>query len=275
MKKKFFQIQKELLNLSLELERNKYSINQFADKIITWNPFDDSKTAPFFSKSWMFGIEDGFDVVIGNPPYIKEPTNRNAFDGLRDSPYYQGKMDLWYFFFACRFLDNLKPNTGILTFIATNNWVTNAGASRFRNKLASEAQILQMVDFTNYKIFESAAIQTMIMVFKQSPQLSEYTFDYRKIMDTEITIDDVIEILNRVESKKFQYLNPDFNRSYFEDKTFVFSNDNDSQILKSILENGKFFIDGEKELMSGIDVLQDAVNKQSQKVIPGADPQSW
>lgn len=77
--------------LSNDLQRNKYSINQFADKIILWNPFDDSKTAPFFSKSWMFGIEDGFDVVIGNPPYIKESTNRNAFDGLRDSPYYQGK----------------------------------------------------------------------------------------------------------------------------------------------------------------------------------------
>ncbi len=266
LKKKFVQIQKELLYQSNELARNKYSINQFADKIITWNPFDDSKTAPFFSKSWMFGVEDGFDIVIGNPPYIKESTNRNAFDGLRDSPYYQGKMDLWYFF-ACMFLDNLKPNTGILTFIATNNWVTNAGASKFRNKIVNDSQVLQLVDFTNYKIFESADIQTMIMLFKQTSQLAEYEFDYRKITDTQITIDDVIEILNRGENKKFQYLNPDFNRSYFSDKTFVFSNENDSSILKSILDNGEFFIDGDTELMSGIDVLQDAVNKQSQKTL--------
>lgn len=122
-------------------------------------------------------------------------------------------------------------------------------------KIAKDAQVLQMVDFTNYKIFESADIQTMIMVFRKSPQLSEYTFDYRKIIDTQITIDDVIEILNHVDGKKFQYLNPDFSRVYFEDKTFVFSNDNDSQILKTILENGTFFIDGDKELMSGIDVL--------------------
>ena len=264
LKKKFVQIQKELLYQSNELAKSNYSINQFADKIITWNPFDDSKIAPFFSKSWMFGVEDGFDVVIGNPPYIKEPTNRNAFDGLRDSPYYQGKMDLWYFF-ACRFLDNLKRNTGVLTFIATNNWVTNAGASKFRNKIVNDAQLMQLVDFTNYKIFESADIQTMIMLFKQTSQLPEYEFDYRKITDTQITIDDVIEILNRGENKKFQYLNPDFNRSYFSDKTFVFSNENDSLILNSILNEGEFFINGDTELMSGIDVLQDAVNKQSQK----------
>lgn len=91
-------------------------------------------------------------------------------------------MDLWYFF-ACRFLDNLKPNTGILTFIATNNWVTNAGASKFRSKIAKDAQVLQMVDFTNYKIFESADIQTMIMVFRKSPQLSEYTFDCIEVLN--------------------------------------------------------------------------------------------
>ena len=79
---------------------------------------------------WMFGktLADGFDIVIGNPPYIKEYTDRSVFDGLRQSAYYQGKMDIWYLF-ACDALDRLKTSTGLLCFIATNNWVTNAGAS--------------------------------------------------------------------------------------------------------------------------------------------------
>ena len=47
----------------------------------------------------------GFDIVIGNPPYIKEYTNKDTFDGFREnSPYYVGKMDLWYGF-ACHGLD--------------------------------------------------------------------------------------------------------------------------------------------------------------------------
>lgn len=45
-----------------------------------------------FSKVFQAG---GFDLVIGNPPYVKEYTNRAAFDHARSSPYYQGKMDLW------------------------------------------------------------------------------------------------------------------------------------------------------------------------------------
>lgn len=84
----------------------------------------------------------GFDIVIGNPPYIKEYENRDAFNGFREmSPYYMGKMDLWYGF-ACSSIDILKPY-GVLCFIATNNWVTNAGALLLRNKIIEDTQILQ------------------------------------------------------------------------------------------------------------------------------------
>jgi adenine-specific DNA-methyltransferase len=114
----------------------------------------------------MFGVVEGFDIVIGNPPYIKEYTNRKAFDGLRDSPYYQGKMDIWYFF-ACKGIDFLKDK-GILTFIAQNNWVTNYGASKMRNKVVEECKILQLLDFGSYFIFGSSDIQTMIMIFQKN-----------------------------------------------------------------------------------------------------------
>lgn len=50
----------------------------------------------YFSE--VFHEKKGFDIVIGNPPYVKEDTNKNAFDGLRNTECYQGKMDLWYLF---------------------------------------------------------------------------------------------------------------------------------------------------------------------------------
>src|SRR3989338_6616083 len=67
--------------------------------------------------------QGGFDVIIGNPPYIKEFVHKDAFDGLHDSPYYQGKMDLWTLF-ACVAIDLLKDG-GHFAFIAPNNWLTN------------------------------------------------------------------------------------------------------------------------------------------------------
>jgi len=100
------------------------------------------------------GNNPGFDIVIGNPPYVKEGTNRNAFDGLRDSPYYQGKMDLWYFF-GCIALDIVK-NNGIVSFIAPNNWITNSGASKFRNKVNEEGRIdcLLTLEITKFLMLE-------------------------------------------------------------------------------------------------------------------------
>ena len=261
LERQFKKVQTDLLSLRDLTTKDNY---EFYTKLYGFNPFD-FETAPcsWFDPSWMFGVKDGFDIIIGNPPYIKESTNKKAFDGFRKTKYYQGKMDLWYGF-ACVMLDHLKKKSGIISFIATNNWVTNAGASKFRNKIALDAKIKRIIDFTNYKIFESAEIQTMIMFFQNDKANTEYSFDYRKITDTQVTIDDVIDILEKKESQKFQYLEPIFNREYFKDKTFVFSNDNDSDILNTILQKGTFFIDGSKELMSGIDVLQDAVNKNSQ-----------
>src|SRR5690606_4468787 len=73
-----------------------------AFKLSLWKPFDFGVTE-WFDPEWMFGV-DRFDLVIGNPPYIKEYTRRAAFDHIRGEKYYQGKMDIWYYF-ACHFLD--------------------------------------------------------------------------------------------------------------------------------------------------------------------------
>ena len=107
----------------------------------------------------MFNV-DKFDIVIGNPPYIKESTDKSVFSGLKNSKYYQGKMDLWYFF-GCIGIDLLKEG-GIETYIATNNWVTNDGASILRNKILKDSTIINFIDFGDYKIFETASIQTMV-----------------------------------------------------------------------------------------------------------------
>jgi len=111
----------------------------------------------------------GFDAVIGNPPYVKEYTNREPFVQLAHcsrSCYYEGKMDLWYAF-ACLSLDLLRSG-GLHSFIATNNWTTSAGASILRSKILSEAQILSYLDFGGLMVFTTASIQTMVYVVQKA-----------------------------------------------------------------------------------------------------------
>jgi adenine-specific DNA-methyltransferase len=261
----FKKIQTDLLSLRELATKENYEVYS---KLYEFNPFEDSPCS-WFDAWWMFGINQGFDIVIGNPPYIKEPTNRSAFDGFRKTKYYQGKMDLWYGF-SCVMLDNLKKDTGILTFIATNNWVTNAGASKFRNKVVDDAQIIQLIDFGNYKIFESADIQTMIMLFKSNSKESEYNFDYRKIIDTQVELDDVIQLFNGISNDKVKILNPTFNRSLFKDKSFLFSEGGIDDILIEILDASNFQLDDRLEIAQGIVAPQDFVNKASLQVLEGS-----
>ncbi|MFH1048934.1 MAG: N-6 DNA methylase [Patescibacteria group bacterium] len=128
--------------------------------------------------------QGGFDVIIGNPPYIKEFVSKSVFDGLHNSPYYQGKMDIWTMF-GCVAIDLLK-NGGILSFIAPNNWITNAGASIFRDKILKDGELKTFIDFGDYKVFEQAGIQTMIFAFEKKKSSEKYTIDYLKIVDKNI-----------------------------------------------------------------------------------------
>ena len=41
-----------------------------AKQLAIWNPYDQNAVSPFFDPDWMFGLSEGFDIVIGNPPYI-------------------------------------------------------------------------------------------------------------------------------------------------------------------------------------------------------------
>ncbi len=131
----------------------------FGSEFRSKKPFDWQDQFPEVFK------QGGFDCIIGNPPYIKEFVNKSAFDGLHSSPYYQGKMDIWTMF-ACMSIDLLKDNS-TMSFIAPNNWVTNAGASIFRDKILNEGELITFIDFGDYKVFEDAGIQTMIYVFKK------------------------------------------------------------------------------------------------------------
>lgn len=251
---------------SLKAADNKDAIQKVAQQISSFDPYDQNHFANWFEPEWMFGneVKDGFDVVIGNPPYIKEYTHRNAFDGLRDSPYYQGKMDLWYLF-ACKNLDYSKKDNGLLCFIATNNWTTNSGASKMRNKVVTDATIRLLLDFGSYMIFESADIQTMVMLFRNANKNDDYNFELRRLVGNNLRYDDVIDLIAKKETEKTEYLNPKISKERLKDKTLTFSNDVFESILDKLKAKGNFFLNENTEVAQGIVLPQDFLNKPNQK----------
>ena len=206
----------------------------------------------------------GFDIVIANPPYIKEGRMSKAFfEPYKDSPYYKGKMDIWYLF-ACNGLDLLNDK-GVLCFIATNNWVTSFGASKLRNKVIKETRICNIVDFGAVMMFESASIQTMIMLFQKDRITDDYSFDYRRLTAYRATEKDAAAILTKT-AKEAEYYSPTIRRANFIDKSVTFSKSADILGLMEIIDRTIHLYD--EEIAQGIVPNPDVINSRNIKNIP-------
>lgn len=200
----------------------------------------------------------GFDIVIGNPPYVKEDFNSSAFNRFKEySPYYMGKMDLWYGF-VCHGIDFLKSK-GHLCFIAQNNWTTNAGGKKLRNKVLNDTKICQLVDFNNYMVFgESASIQTMIMLFEKC-HCELYQFDYRKLYSNCITKKEAMLMLQNCHEVA-EILTPSISYKTMKNKLLSFVSDDSNYLLDKIFKDADFLLD--KEASNGIHTHFDFVNKK-------------
>jgi len=216
------------------------------------------KNTSFSSTSQDTGF---FDIVIGNPPYLKEGrVLKEVFQEVKKTNYYQGKMDLWYAF-ACFGIDFLSKN-GFLCFIATNNWVTNAGSSKLRKKVISCTRIIQLVDFSNFLIFENASIQTMVMLFKKDDTSDNYLFDYRRLQGDTV-LSDVLDILDKKENDKAEYLRPVISRINLDGKFLTFSPSSSDFLFEKITQNVFYLKDD--EIANGIHPHYDFVNNKLSK----------
>ena len=161
-------------------------------RLAAWNPYDQNQSAGFFDPEWMFSNPDGFDVIIGNPPYLGEKGNKETFRIIAQNTwgqkYYQRKMDLFYFFFH-RALDLCKPNS-ILCFITTNYYITADGALTLRNDLNQRTTILRLNNFGDLHLFPSAQGQHNIITLAAvgQSQRKALTFATRRRGDADTKI---------------------------------------------------------------------------------------
>jgi hypothetical protein len=115
-----------------------------------------------------FTNDHGFDIVIANPPYfsleIADSEYKKNLKALYDS--YAGKADILYFFFE-KALRILK-NEGNLVFITSRYFLEATYAKKLRKYIAENANILELTDFIDKKIFHDANIHTIISLLKKS-----------------------------------------------------------------------------------------------------------
>jgi type I restriction-modification system DNA methylase subunit len=144
-----------------------------AQHIADWDPFDPQSSADFFDPQWMFGrsVGEGFDIVIGNPPYLfisnLDRTVRENYAKRFETAEY--RFDL-YGFFIERAIRDLMPLGGLLTFIIPHTLLSNDSFAKLRKFLLAKCSILQVIDI-GPSVFSGASNETMtFLVSKGEPK---------------------------------------------------------------------------------------------------------
>ncbi|MCY3550427.1 MAG: Eco57I restriction-modification methylase domain-containing protein [Candidatus Poribacteria bacterium] len=145
-----------------------------AEKIAKWDIYDQNASADWFDSEWMFGITDGFDVVIGNPPYVE---SRNSLLSDEQKIAYGKQVvsdwqdalprgsDLLIYFYArsSKFLNE----SGNGCFITQNAWLNTDYGHKFQQFSVNRFSFLKIIDSSS-KFFsdsKSQNINTIITLF--------------------------------------------------------------------------------------------------------------
>jgi hypothetical protein len=113
----------------------------------------------------------GFDIVLANPPYIRERMAKTMFRELARTPlgakYSEGRMDLWYYFLH-RGLDLAAPG-GLLAFLVPSFWLRGSGARKVRARLRDETQIVEVALFERWPIFPEVFGRHLLLLARKRP----------------------------------------------------------------------------------------------------------
>ncbi|MCH8526617.1 MAG: Eco57I restriction-modification methylase domain-containing protein [Kiritimatiellae bacterium] len=143
-----------------------------AKHVAEWNPFDPQSVADFFDPHWMYGrkLKDGFDIVIGNPPYIqiqKFPKKQKDLWVEQGFETYAATADIYCLFYERG--AQLLSNRGYLYYITSNKWMRAGYGDKLREFLTHRVDTEVVYDFGMAQNFSAATTYTCIVAFENTP----------------------------------------------------------------------------------------------------------
>jgi len=150
-----------------------------AQHIADWDPFNPQAVAGFFDPLWMFGrsLGEGFDIVIGNPPYLRIQGIQQANPAAAD--YYKrnyvsatGSFDL-YVLFMERGLQLIR-NGGVLNYINPDKWVNASFGKGIRGLAASQQYVHRLISFGAHQVFSACTYSSLLWMRKAPASAIQY-----------------------------------------------------------------------------------------------------
>ena len=188
MKLKFTNLQKEILEKTISAFGK--NIGELTLSLTTWNPFSNTSNL-WFDSEWMFGLEEKFDIVLGNPPYISyysKQSHQNAeskeqlLELVNNYDFVQNKKKNGRFNTLMFFVEKgnkLLSDNGILSYILDTN-IHNNPAIDIRKYILENTKILKIAN--NLSSFENVASSQVILIL-QKTKIIDYNVEWVRYRD--------------------------------------------------------------------------------------------
>ncbi|AEA21366.1 Eco57I restriction-modification methylase domain-containing protein [Prevotella denticola] len=166
LREKDKEIREKLADLLSDV--NNYN-REDAKQMAEWDPYDQNAVSSFFDPEWMFGINEKFDIVIGNPPYVQLQNNSGVLaKKYADSNYqcFARTGDIYCLFYERGW--QLLKDDGHLCFITSNKWMRAGYGEKIRQFFVDHTDTKLLIYFEEVKVFESATVDTNILLFSKS-----------------------------------------------------------------------------------------------------------
>jgi adenine-specific DNA-methyltransferase len=215
LKKKFEKIQKEMLETVINhyKEMTETMINNHKDEnssrylsLLSWKPFEYNVTE-WFDPNWMFGIKNGFDIVIGNPPYVRQERLGHNYKIILKKQFPEianGIADLYVYFYGAGL--RLLKEKGILIYITLNKYLKTKYGLELRNYLAKYFDVDTIIDFFELPVFEASTDTSITKIYKSNKAIETKYFPIKTLENLdleEITNGDFQKVLKDESEWKF------------------------------------------------------------------------
>ncbi|EJE0615677.1 Eco57I restriction-modification methylase domain-containing protein [Campylobacter coli] len=218
-------------NLTLFDFDEKEAIKEFANLKKEYdNIFNLESNHPF---EWRFEFPEildddgnfkGFDLIIGNPPYIRQEELKELKPHLaKNYKVYKGTSDIYTYFYELGF--NVLKENGILSFITSNKYTRAGYGEALREFLLKNVKVLEYTDLNGIKVFDSATVDTSILCFEKSKS-KDNKFKYLALSN---------EILKTCAYDIGLYKDyAEFSQNSLSKESFTFSDENTSALKAKI-----------------------------------------
>ncbi|MCL2556003.1 MAG: Eco57I restriction-modification methylase domain-containing protein [Firmicutes bacterium] len=174
LREEFGDIQKKMFQASL-YKFQKMSGSDRYQRLSNWSPFKNEMT-PWFDPEWMFGVQGGFDIVIGNPPYIKiQNIDKEQAKTLKKK--YKsatGKFDI-YVLFVERAVE-LAKEKGVCVYIQPHRFISADYGSGMRKWIYGAKALSKFIHFGVSQVFDNAITYTGVFFYKKESDKIQFAY---------------------------------------------------------------------------------------------------